>query len=278
MSVDHSLPTLTTPYADFLTTLDTRIEDVARAFFGTDYSNIPVSSMRYDRLANLWQEWDGSSFSTRGLSVAGGGTGVSSIADLKTALSLDALAYEATIDNSDWSGAALSVANGGTGVNSLAAFKTAMNLTSLAEQPANNVAITGGSITSLSTFTLASATISTALTTPSVTSTAALSLNSASGSNILFKVGGVPRVEMPSSGGGGFWPATDNAYSLGFSGAHWSAVYSAKFYLRNPTNFYLFPYTVRTSLSPSAATASDCADSINTIFKYLETAGLATTS
>lgn len=66
------------------------------------------------------------------------------------------------VDNGSWSGTALAVTNGGTGATSASAARTNLELGTVATQNANNVAITGGSITGATVgLTSAAATIST---------------------------------------------------------------------------------------------------------------------
>ena len=74
MPGDWNKPTLTDLYTDVLNQLDERMDDSATMFVSTS-TNQPVGSMRYVRASNKFQEWNGTTWVDKVLSVAGGGTG-----------------------------------------------------------------------------------------------------------------------------------------------------------------------------------------------------------
>lgn len=59
---------------------------------------------------------------------------------------LGSLALLNTVNNTNWSGTALSVVNGGTGVTTISDLRTALGLGTIYSQDSNNVSITGGII------------------------------------------------------------------------------------------------------------------------------------
>lgn len=61
---DHSKPVLTSTYANFVTELDARFDDLA---VGLDpavvtVTNMPTNSIRWSSASNLWQKWTGSAW------------------------------------------------------------------------------------------------------------------------------------------------------------------------------------------------------------------------
>lgn len=93
MPSDFNQPLLTTAYAAFLQTLKDRDVDSITQCLG-DPSNKPTGAFRYLRASNKFQEWDGSAWQDKVISVAGGGTGATSIGGVRTALGLGTMAVQ----------------------------------------------------------------------------------------------------------------------------------------------------------------------------------------
>jgi len=110
---DWSLPTLSSLYVDFIAEVSARLDDSAQMFSGGP-SNQPIGSIRYFRGTNVFQEWDGANWINKVLSMAGGGTGATDAAGIRTNIGLGTMAV----------------------------------------QNANGIAVTGGSLTGISTLAM----------------------------------------------------------------------------------------------------------------------------
>lgn len=66
----------------------------AASNFVTDPVNPPVGAMRYVRATNIFQEWTGATWVTKVLSLAGGGTGSSNPSDIRNNLGLGTMAVQ----------------------------------------------------------------------------------------------------------------------------------------------------------------------------------------
>lgn len=60
---DFSLPTLVTQYADFLTQMKQRDEDIIKMLDSTTSTNLPVGSKRWNSTGNKWEKYDGTAWS-----------------------------------------------------------------------------------------------------------------------------------------------------------------------------------------------------------------------
>ena len=108
---DWSLPTLSSLYTDFLAEVSARLDDSAQMFSGGP-SNQPIGSIRYFRSTNVFQEWDGATWVDKVLSIAGGGTGATTAAGIRTNIGLGTMAVQ--------NAAAVNVTGGTlTGISSL---------------------------------------------------------------------------------------------------------------------------------------------------------------
>lgn len=61
---DHNKPTVTSTYADFVTELDGRFDDLARGIDPayTSPTNVPTNAYRFNSAASKWQRWDGATW------------------------------------------------------------------------------------------------------------------------------------------------------------------------------------------------------------------------
>ena len=61
---NHNLPTLTSTYANFITEMDARMDDISMGFDPalTTATNLAVGSIRWIAANNKWQKWDGTSW------------------------------------------------------------------------------------------------------------------------------------------------------------------------------------------------------------------------
>jgi|SRR6478736_4353535 hypothetical protein len=90
---DWGKPTITDLYTDVLDSLNFKDVDGATLFLNVP-SNQPVGSIRYDRANNKFQEWNGTAWVDKIISVAGGGTGASSVSGAIAGLGLGTMATQ----------------------------------------------------------------------------------------------------------------------------------------------------------------------------------------
>ena len=90
---DWSLPTLSSLYTDFLAQVSARLDDAATMFSGGP-TNQPVGTIRYQRSTNLLQEWDGTQWVNKIISIAGGGTGADTPGGILTNLNLGTMSVQ----------------------------------------------------------------------------------------------------------------------------------------------------------------------------------------
>lgn len=83
---DHSKPTLTSTYTNFVTEVDGRFDDQAR-LFSTEFAsatNLITGTVRWNNTSNKWERWSGTSWSdltsTYGISISGNAATASTLA------------------------------------------------------------------------------------------------------------------------------------------------------------------------------------------------------
>jgi hypothetical protein len=86
-------PTLASTYSDVITDFKARDVDAITLQYSAP-SNLPTGAIKYERTLNKFQEWSGSAFVDKVLSLEGGGTGATTAAGVRTALALGTLALQ----------------------------------------------------------------------------------------------------------------------------------------------------------------------------------------
>jgi hypothetical protein len=91
---DWNKPTIQSNYLDFVTEMNAKFNDAAVMFGFGGPTNIPVSTLRFNRSINLFDEWDGATWQPKVLSIAGGGTGSSNPAGIRVNLGLGSMSTQ----------------------------------------------------------------------------------------------------------------------------------------------------------------------------------------
>jgi hypothetical protein len=94
---DWSKPAITDLYVDVLNYLSGKDSDSATLFL-TAPSNTPVGAIRYLRASNKFQEWDGTAWQDKVLSIAGGGTGATTPAGIRVTLGLGTMSIQDAVN------------------------------------------------------------------------------------------------------------------------------------------------------------------------------------
>ena len=89
---DFNQPTLTTLYTTVLSELKAR--DVDSISLIETPTNPPTGAIRYNRALNKFQEWNGTAWVDKVISIAGGGTGASDPAGIRSGLGLGSMALQ----------------------------------------------------------------------------------------------------------------------------------------------------------------------------------------
>ncbi len=115
---NHNLPTLTSTYANFVTEMDARMDDISIGFDPalTTATNLATGTVRWVSASNKWEKWSGTAWAdlaaTYAISISGS---AATATQLTTSRNINGVAFNGTANISINLNNALTVSNAGTG-------------------------------------------------------------------------------------------------------------------------------------------------------------------
>lgn len=122
---NHNLPTLTSTYANFVTEMDARMDDISIGFDPalTTATNLATGTVRWVSASNKWEKWSGTAWAdlaaTYAISISGS---AATATQLTTSRNINGVAFNGTANISINLNNALTVSNAGTGAASGSTF------------------------------------------------------------------------------------------------------------------------------------------------------------
>jgi hypothetical protein len=129
---NHNLPTLTSTYANFVTEMDARMDDISIGFDPalTTATNIATGTIRWVSASSKWEKWSGVSWadlaSTYAINISGAATTAN---QLTTARTINGVSFNGSANISINLNNALTINNAGTGVASGSTFNGSAAIT-----------------------------------------------------------------------------------------------------------------------------------------------------
>ncbi len=122
---NHNLPTLTSTYANFVTEMDARMDDISIGFDPalTTATNLATGTVRWVSASNKWEKWSGTTWAdlaaTYAISISGS---AATATQLATSRNINGVAFNGTANISINLNNAITVSNAGTGAASGSTF------------------------------------------------------------------------------------------------------------------------------------------------------------
>lgn len=146
---NHSLPTLTSSYTNFVTELDGRLDDLAVGLDPavTTASNVPTNSVRWNSASNLWEKFNGTSWAALSTGYAIAITGNAGTATtLQNARTINGVSFNGSANISINLNTSLTFNNGGAGATSGSTFNGGTAVT-VSHNTIGALALAGGTMT-----------------------------------------------------------------------------------------------------------------------------------
>jgi len=176
-SANWNLPTLTSTYSNFVSELNSKLDDLALGL-DTTPTNLPTGAIQWKGASNKWQKWSGTAWADLSSTYAINVSTANSWSTPRTIALTGDVTYSTTINGSAnvTSAATLATVNAAVGtygsttvvpvitVNAkgLITNVSSANLASMATQAASSVAITGGTLSGITSLNIPSGSGSTA--------------------------------------------------------------------------------------------------------------------
>lgn len=221
---NHSLPTLTSTYTNFVSELDGRLDDLAVGLDPavTTATNVPTNSIRWSSASNLWQKFNGTSWvnltTTYAIAISGNAGTATTLA---TARTINGVSFNGSANISVNLNNSVTFNNGGAGAasgstfNGSGALTVSYNTVGAPSTTGTNASGSWGINITGNAATATSATSATAATNLAGGSTGTLPYQSAAGTTAQLAAGTSGQVLRSNGAAAPSWVELDMTYMPG---------------------------------------------------------------